>query len=326
MSDLNAGTGPPAFRIHRAAERCLMIVLIALAVSTVSGGPTAAARAGATTNAVAAGRRGDVVTARTRVAHTGRGTVGYREVGSGSPLVLIMGFSGSMDYWAPSLVDALAAHHTVIVFDNAGVGRTAAGKPPLTITAMARQTSALIAALHLTHPAVLGWSMGGMVAQALAVLHPEQVSALILAATQAGTGTSRPIPPGPAAALASPNPAAALSVIFPTDQTAAAQAYVKGILQYKPFYSASAAVKTDQTAAISRWMAGRDPAGRKLGTVRLPTLVADGTRDELDPTANDHLLARTIHGAKLVLYPDAGHAFLFQDAPTFAERIDRFLR
>lgn len=77
------------------------------------------------------------------MAHTSRGTVGYREMGSGSPLVLIMGFSGSMDYWAPSLVDALAAHHTVIVFDNAGVGRAAARTPPLTITAMAQQRPSL---------------------------------------------------------------------------------------------------------------------------------------------------------------------------------------
>jgi pimeloyl-ACP methyl ester carboxylesterase len=265
------------------------------------------------------------VTAPTRVAHTARGEVGYREVGSGRPLVLIMGFSGSMDYWAPSFVDALAAHHTVIVFDNAGVGRTATVKPPLTITAMAQQTNALIATLHLDRPAVLGWSMGGMVAQALAVLHPQQVGALILAATQGGTGRSLPIPAGPAAAVASPNPATVLSVIFPADQIAAAHAYVTGILQYKPFYSVTAAVKTRQTAAINRWMAGRDPAGRRLATVRAPTLVADGTGDELDPTANGRLLAKTVRGSQLMLYPDAGHAFLFQDAPAFAARVDRFL-
>ncbi|HEY5429414.1 MAG TPA: alpha/beta hydrolase [Solirubrobacteraceae bacterium] len=326
MSDRSAGTGPLAFRIRPAVHRWLMIAVLVLFASTVSSDLTGVARAGSGTSAVSAVTRADVVTARTRVAHTAQGAVGYREVGSGSPLVLIMGFSGSMDYWAPSLVNALAAHHTVIVFDNAGVGRTAALTPPLTITAMAEQTSALIATLHLTHPAVLGWSMGGMVAQALAVLRPRQVSALILAATQAGTGESRPIPAGPAAALASPNPAAALSVIFPSDQAAAAHAYVQGILEYKAFYSASALVKTRQTAAINHWMAGRDPAGRKLRAVRLPTLVADGTGDELDPTANDHLLARTVHGARLVLYPDAGHAFLFQDAPAFAARIDRFLR
>ena len=320
MSDRSAGMGPLAFRMRPAAHRCLKVGVTVLVGLAVWSAPPAVARAGV------AARRADIITARTRVARTAKGAVGYREVGSGSPLVLIMGFSGTMDYWAPSLVDALAAHHTVIVFDNAGIGRTAALASPVTITRLAEQTSALIATLHLTRPAVLGWSMGGMIAQALAVLHPRQPSALILAATQAGTGTARPIPAGPAAVVASPNPAAALSVIFPSDQGAASQAYVKGILEYKPFYSTSALVKTRQTAAINQWMSGRDPAGRQLRTIRLPTLVADGTRDELDPTANDHLLASTIHGATLVLYPDAGHAFLFQDAPAFAARVDRFLR
>jgi pimeloyl-ACP methyl ester carboxylesterase len=100
----------------------------------------------------------------------------------------------------PDFVDALAAHHRVVVFDNAGVGGTAGLPAPLTISAMAGQTSALITALRLGRPAVLGWSMGGMTAQALAVLHPDQVSRLVLAATQAGTGRSLPIPPAAQAA------------------------------------------------------------------------------------------------------------------------------
>ena len=301
-------------------------MLIGLFVAAAFGAWTEVARAGASRTPASAARTPDVVNARTRVAHTSEGPVAYRELGSGSPLLLITGASASMDNWAPSFVNALAADHTVIVFDNAGVGKTAVLRPPLTITAMANQTSALISTLRLGRPAVLGWSMGGMVAQALAVLHPGQVGRLILAATQAGTGKSQPIPPGPAALLASPNPAAALSIIFPANQTAAAQVYVKGILEYKPFYEPSAATKRQQTAAIAQWMAGKDPAGRKLATLQLPTLVADGALDELDPTANDRLLARTVHGAKLVIYPDAGHAFLFQDAAAFVAKIQRFLR
>jgi len=301
-------------------------VVLGLCGAAVLGAQTTAARAAAAGTPARTARSADVISAQMRVAHTAAGPVGYREVGSGSPLLLIMGSSGSMDYWAPSFVDALAAHHTVVVFDNAGVGKTAALSSPLTITAMANQTSALIAKLRLHRPAVLGWSMGGMIAQALAVLHPRQVSRLILAARQAGTGKSLPIPPGPAATLAGPNPVAALSVIFPPDQAGAAQAYVKGILQYKPFYTASAGTNNRQTAAIARWMAGKDRAGRELATLRLPTLVADGTRDELDPTANDRLLDKTIPGARLILYPDAGHAFLFQDAPAFEAKVESFLK
>jgi pimeloyl-ACP methyl ester carboxylesterase len=236
-----------------------------------------------------------------------------------------MGFGGSMDDWAPSFVDALAARHTVIVFDNAGIGATTALPSPLSIPAMAGQASALISALRLGRTAVVGWSMGGMIAQALAVLHPRQVSRLILAATQAGTGTSLPIPPAAAAALASPNPATVLSVLFPPDQAAAAKSYLAGILQYPGFYAASDAVKAQQDTAIQQWMAGQDPAGRQLSRIRASTLVADGTLDQLDPTANDWLLALGIPRAHLLLYPDAGHAFLFQDAAQVVPAVERFL-
>jgi pimeloyl-ACP methyl ester carboxylesterase len=294
---------------------------IALAILCGAGAVPAAASTGTPVPGAP-----DIVTAPTLIASTSAGDVGYREVGSGSPVLLIMGFGGSMDEWAPSFVDALAVHHTVIVFDNAGVGDTAALSAPLTISAMAEQTSALITALRIRRTAVLGWSMGGMIAQALAVLHPRQVSRLILASTQAGTGTSLPIPSAAEAALNSPDPATVLSVLFPPDQAAAAKAYLAGILEYPGFYAASAAVKTQQNAAIQQWMTGQDPAGRLLSRIRARTLVADGTLDQLDPVPNDWLLALGIPRAHLLLYPDAGHAFLFQDTALFVPAVERFLR
>lgn len=272
-----------------------------------------------------AGAPADIVTAPTLTAKTHDGDVGYREVGTGSPILLIMGFGGSMDNWPPSFVDALAARHTVVVFDNAGIGDTAAVPSPLSTSAMAGQASALIDALHLSRTAVLGWSMGGMIAQAIAATHPHQVSRLILTATQAGTGASLPIPPAAAAALASSNPATVLSVLFPPDQAAAAQAYLSDILQYQGYYGSSDAVKDQQTAAIQQWMAGQDPAGRLLSRIQAPTLVADGTLDQLNPVQNDQLLARGVPCAHLLLYPDAGHAFLFQDAAQFVPAVERFL-
>ena len=140
----------------------------------------------------------DVLTAPTRVAQTALGPVGYREIGAGPPLLLIMGLGGSMDAWQPIFLAALAQRHRVVLLDNAGVGDTAALTTPLTITEMADQTSDLIAALRLGQTAVLGWSMGGMIAQALAVLHPAQVRRLVLCATFPGVGTVVPPrrPPG----------------------------------------------------------------------------------------------------------------------------------
>lgn len=266
-----------------------------------------------------------ILSAPTCVAHTAAGDVGYREVGSGSSLLLVMGAGGSMDEWAPDLVDALAARHTVVVFDNAGIGQTSALPGTLTISAMADQTSALISTLQLHHPAVLGWSLGGMVAQALAVQHPGQTGPLVLAASQAGTGAALPIPPAAAAAAASSNPAAVLSVLFPADQRAAAVAYTEQLSQYAGFYGAPTAVHQAQDAALAQWMAGRDPSGTRVHRIHVPVLVADGDQDALDPAQNATILAGSLRHAQVRLYPDAGHAFLFQNAAAFVTEVDDFL-
>lgn len=274
--------------------------------------------------AYGAAQPADILSAPTRVARTADGDVGYREVGHGSPLVLVTGSGASMDDWSPAFVDALAAHHTVVVFDNAGVGLTSALPAPLTVSAMADQTSALISTLRLRRPTVLGWSLGGMVAQALAVRHPGQVARLVLAATQSGTGAALPIPAAAAAALDSPNPAVVLSVLFPADQLAAARAYGLAIVQYSGFYQAPTAVRTAQEAAIQLWMTGVDPAGTRPERIRVPVLVADGADDALDPSPNAAILAQTLRHARVLLYPDSGHAFLFQDQAAFTTAIDHF--
>jgi pimeloyl-ACP methyl ester carboxylesterase len=268
----------------------------------------------------------DVIDAPTKVADTAAGPVGYREVGAGSPILLVMGLGASMDAWQPAFVATLATDHEVVMFDNAGVGETATVASTPTVTEMANQTSALISALRLGRVAVLGWSLGGMIAQALAVLHPTQVSKLVLAATQAGTGHALPIPPAAAAAAASANPAEILSVLFPPGDSVATRAYVAGIVRYPNFYQAPRTTIAAQEIAVQQWMAGEDQAGLRFAQVRLPTLVADGTSDQLDPSANSRSLADSVPRAALLLYPGAGHAFLFEDAASFLPAVERFLR
>jgi len=267
----------------------------------------------------------DVLTAPVQVVRTPAGTVAYRELGSGPALLLIMGAGASMDGWPPSMVDALAAHHEVVVFDNAGVGRTSAVAAPasLSVTAMTSQASALISALGLRRPAVLGWSMGGMIAQALAVSHPAQVSRLILASTAVGTGKAVPLPPF--ATLPAVNSQQLVAQLFPKDQAAAASAYLNTIQQYPGFYGESAATFHAQYLAAERWLAGQDAAGHLAGDIRVPTLVAGGTLDQFIVAANARQLAGSVPGAKLLLFPDAGHGFLFQDAATFTRDVEAFL-
>jgi len=305
------------------AERVRFAVCWMLAVCCAAA--VAGCGSGSGPDALTAPMQPDVLTAPVSVVRTAAGTVAYRELGSGPALLLITGAGVSMDGWPPGFVDALAAHHHVVVFDNAGVGRTSAVSVPalLSITAMASQASALIAALRLGRPAVLGWSMGGMIAQALAVSHPAQVSRLILAASAEGTGKARPLPPF--ATVSGLNPGQLATRLFPTNQGAAARAYLSAVQQYPGYYGVSAATFHSQYLAAERWMAGQDAAGHLVADIRVPTLVADGTLDPFEGPANARLLASTVPGAKLLLFHDAGHAFLFQDAATFIPAVQTFI-
>ncbi len=266
-----------------------------------------------------------IASAPVLTAHTALGAVGYRVIGSGPPLVLIIGYSTTMEGWDRLFVDALAQRYRVVIFDNAGIGATTALPAPLTIDAMADQTSALITALGLGRPDVLGWSMGSMIAQALAVLHPGQVRRLVLCAAYPGNGTA--VLPSQQAmnALNSGDEQQVLTDLFPAGQAAAQDAYLASISSYPPAPAAPAGIVADQGQAVRGWWAGNDAAGKRTATIAAPTLIADGTADRLDPLANSRALASLIPGAKLVLYPDAGHAFLFQDQAAFVPLIESFL-
>jgi pimeloyl-ACP methyl ester carboxylesterase len=166
--------------------------------------------------------------------------------------------------------------------------------------------------------------MGGMIAQDLAVRHPAQVSRLILAATAAGTGKALPLPPYTLTVFGL-DPAKQVATLFPKDQAAAARAYLNAVLQYPGSYGVPAATSRSQVRAVQRWLAGQDPAGHLVGDIRVPTLVADGTRDQFTGPANARLLAGSVPGAKLLLFDDAGHAFLFQDAARFTRTVETFM-
>ncbi len=262
-----------------------------------------------------------VTSVAAQVAQTALGPVGYRVVGDGPPLVLIMGYAGTMQTWEPQFLDTLALHFRVVIFDNAGIGSTRALPSRLTIDAMANQTSALIDALHLGRSDVLGWSMGGMIAQALAVLHPSQVRRLVLCATFPGVGTVIP----PQAKINDLTNGDGLSVLFPAGQPMAADAFSAGAQSYADAEAASAGVISAQGEASLSWFHGTDAAGRLTSRISVPTLVADGAEDQLDAVSNSRALAGLIPGAKLLIYPDAGHGFLFQEGTPFAVTVESFL-
>lgn len=264
-----------------------------------------------------------VATAPIRVVRTSDGAVAYRLVGSGPPLVLVMGYGGSMEVWDPQFIDALAHRFTVVIFDSAGIGKTSPLPAPLTIDAMAQQTSALIAALRLGAPDVLGWSMGGLVAEALAVLHPEQVHQLVLCATFPGTGAVR----SPQSVVDELNAGGskALSALFPPGHEATATVYTVADSMYLEASSAPAHVVKAQGDAVLEAWAGADAGLRGFRGITAPTLVADGALDRLVPAENARALVAGIAGSRLLVYKGAGHAFLFQDLGTFVPALESFL-
>ena len=266
-----------------------------------------------------------VATTAPAVVSTRFGQAEYRSVGNGPPLVMVMGFGSSMEDWDPAFVDQLAKTHRVVIFNNAGIGKSSAVPGKLTMSVLGDRVSALVDALKLGRVDVLGWSMGGMISQAFAVRHPPQVRRLILAATKPGNGKSKEIDPAVAKAHASLGLDAFVAALFPADQKAAAKAYGAGIASYEEHAKVPDALYGAQRAAIVAWGRGDDAAGPLLRFSKLKTLVAAGRDDTFIRVQNSRLLAKLLRNSELKLYDDAGHAFLFQPDTKFAARVNAFL-
>jgi pimeloyl-ACP methyl ester carboxylesterase len=251
--------------------------------------------------------------------------VAYRSIGSGRPLVMVMGLSGTMDAWPPSFVDALArGGHRVVLLDNAGVGRSTL-RGTLSIAGMADTTAGLMRKLKLRRPDLAGWSMGGMIAQSLLVRHPGLVRRAVLMATTPGDGfLSRPQP----GALASLADGGVLDLLFGSGASSTAAAdYVADISRRQGFVpTTTAEVRSQQVAASGTWLFGSDPDGAKIARLRLPVLVGGGREDPVLPIGNQIHIAQTIKRATYAEYPTAAHGFFIQEAADFVPRMLRFLR
>jgi pimeloyl-ACP methyl ester carboxylesterase len=300
----------------------VLVLVVAASAVLVGCGSSSAPYPGLPTGATTST---SIVAAPVQTAHTSLGNVAYRVVGKGQPLVMVMGYAGTMEAWDPRFIDTLARHYRVVVFDNAGLGGTANMPAPLSIDAMADQTAALISSLNLTAPDVLGWSMGSMIAQSLAVRHPSDVGKLVLAASWPGNGAATAPPQTAINELKSGVPEQVRGVLYPADQPYGYDAYVGGTSTYPVATSPSAGMIASQDKAITDWWAGADRSGRTPASISAPTLITDGSADELDNVSNSQALARLIPNSSLHLYPDAGHAFLFQEGAPFTFAVQTFL-
>jgi pimeloyl-ACP methyl ester carboxylesterase len=259
-------------------------------------------------------------TTPTRFVHVLEVRFAYRRFGSpsGTPLVFLQHFRGSMDNWDPALLNGFARDRTVITFDNAGVGFSS-GEVPDNVAAMAQDALDFLDALNLTQVDLLGFSLGGYIAEHLTLQHPQRVRRLILAGTGAGRGEGTQFLDQTILEAASgPSSRNGLLRLFfePTETSQAAG-------EHDPFL-VGPGVQAQRTA-LTRWDQGEDAAYPRLREMTHPVLVAGGSHDLIIPTVNAIRLAQRLPNAQLILYPDSGHGFLFQYQTLFGQHARLFL-
>lgn len=257
--------------------------------------------------------------------------IAYKIFGKGDPLLFISGFSMTMDMWEPML-NRLPENHTIILFDNRGIGQTtAAGNETttsagtlFTIDQFTNDTAALIDALKIRQPVdVLGLSLGGFIAQELALSHPEKANRLILVASSCGGNQTIPPQISPqdfkSMVLGSATEDLFLHTLFPQDWIQNNTEYIENEFIF-PMGKVSSENLQLQSAAASKW-----DSCERLSNLSKPTLVITGTQDITSPPANSIRLAEKIPGAWLVQIEGGGHGVMFQYPEKFAEVVETFM-
>jgi pimeloyl-ACP methyl ester carboxylesterase len=256
----------------------------------------------------------------------------YRRFGRPAelPLVLLQHFRGNLDNWDPALTDALAAEREIILVDYAGVG-SSTGEPSHTIASTARQMIAFIAALGLDRIDLLGFSIGGFVAQEIALVRPTLVRRLVLAATgpKGAPGMHGWRDDIAAAARGESKPENLLYIMFAHTETSQAKGmeFLGRFMQRQEDRDAptSDLARDAQYDAIVEWGIPDHAALQRLTGIASSTLVIQGDDDLMIPTKLSHLMAGLIPNAQIRIYPDAAHGFLFQYPGEVAGDVNAFL-
>ena len=254
--------------------------------------------------------------------------IGYRRIGKGQPLLVLNGFAATSADWAPSFIDGLASSNELILLDQRGIGSSTDDGRPFDIAQLADDAAHVIETLGFERASVLGWSMGGFVAQTLALKHPNRINKLMLLSTDAG-GTDADLASATVWSQlidmsGTPHEQARrlLSLLFPSD---VAESF------YREFgdivASARARLSPDlinrQASAMDAWH--RNGVGDRLQELRAPALIATGTDDIVIPPSNALKLVNAIPKAWLAQFPRGGHAFMAQYPRPLADFINGFL-
>jgi pimeloyl-ACP methyl ester carboxylesterase len=257
---------------------------------------------------------------------------GYRDLGEGAvPLVLLQHFRGNLDNWDPALVDALAADRRVVAFDNVGVGATT-GRTPSTVEAMAHDAITFLEAMNVQRSDLLGFSLGSFVAQEIALIRPDLLRRVVLAssAPQGATGMHG-WAPEVIAAVGAPetSPQGYLDVFFAPTSTSreaglqvAQRIFGRTTNRDEP---TTWQTRQAQYDAVCAWGIPNHSLLQRVAAIDLPVFVANGNSDPMILPRYSYLLAGLLPDARLTIYPDSAHGFLFQHHNQFAADVHAFL-
>ena len=266
----------------------------------------------------------DIQSIPSKKIHVGDIDIAYKTFGKGDPILLINGYSQSMDNWDPILLERLASNHTVIIFDNRGIGNTTSGEKGFSIVQLANDTASLLDVLEIKQIDVLGYSMGGIIAQELALNHPDRVGKLIIYASTCG-GKEFTISQDVINTLSNGTGTAMerierlLHLFFPEKWRNENPNYLKDLPKTTEIISNK--TLDQQIEAIFNWTG----VCSKLKNITQPTLVIVGTGDVIASPANSLLITEQIPGAWLVQMKGGGHGLMYQYPEKFSSILLTFL-
>ncbi len=273
-------------------------------------------------------------TAPTQFVTVGDNTYAYRQFGSGSglPLLFLQHFTGTLDNWDPAVTDPLALGRSVILFESPGVGRSN-GKVPETVAGMTDHAMKFLDALRLTRVDVLGFSLGGMVAQVMALKRPALLRRIILTGTGpeggAGVAMDRPELLKIFVDQQMPMSEKLVKLFFETTETSqsAGRQFVHRLARRTEDKDTPTTAKAAgaQLAAMAAWAKSGGQPYADLKKITQPVLVTNGNNDIMIPTVNSFTLSAHLPNAQLIIYPDSGHGALFQHAGAFTSHVSEFL-
>jgi pimeloyl-ACP methyl ester carboxylesterase len=274
-------------------------------------------------------------TAPTQFLQVNSHSYAYRRFGDGSglPLLCLQHFTGTLDNWDPAVTDRLASGREVILFDNAGVGRST-GEVPETIAGMAGHAKVFLDGLGIESCDVVGYSLGGMVALQMVQDRPSIFRRMILVGTapRGGEDIMHLEKPSLAKRIQDPTNRGydVLKKIFFTSSPASqasGEAFIRRISQRKDDRDpvSGPAVANAQIAAFREWEEFKGQRFAELRALPHPTLVVNGVHDEMIPVSNSYRLSENLANAVLLTYPDAGHGSLSQYPESFTRHAAAFL-